>query len=412
MKHFISALQFLTILPLGKPRDLDAPKIIPYFPVVGLTIGFLLVLGDYVFSMLWPVTIVSFLDVLLLAILSGGLHLDGLGDTADGFLSHRSPERVLTIMRDSRIGVMGLLAIVFILAIKWCGINSLENHRALYLFIIPAYSRGAMMFGIKFLRYGRPQGGMGTDFFSDKPPIYALSIILLPVFFSFWLRLDGPMIRGHGGNIYDLARNIGCPPDEIIDMSSNTNPLGPAPGLLEYLKENLSAINVHPEVDSKTLLEAFASHHKIRADRVLAGNGTTQFIYTLPLALGTKKALILGPTYTDYGDTCQMYKIDCEYMMAEESDLFQPNIMDIRAYLVDIDTVFICNPNNPIGNLIARKDLIKLCEAYPGTRFLIDESYLPFTGQHDETTVIQTDLSNVMVLHSFTHSQKFLGYRD
>jgi threonine-phosphate decarboxylase len=219
------------------------------------------------------------------------------------------------------------------------------------------------------------------------------------------------MIRGHGGNIYDLARNIGCPPDEIIDMSSNTNPLGPAPGLLEYLKENLSAINVHPEVDSKTLLEAFASHHKIRADRVLAGNGTTQFIYTLPLALGTKKALILGPTYTDYGDTCQMYKIDCEYMMAEESDLFQPNIMDIRAYLVDIDTVFICNPNNPIGNLIARKDLIKLCEAYPGTRFLIDESYLPFTGQHDETTVIQTDLSNVMVLHSFSKIFRIPGLR-
>jgi adenosylcobinamide-GDP ribazoletransferase len=189
MKHFISALQFLTVLPLGKPRDLDAPKIIPYFPVVGLAIGFLLVLGDYVFSMLWPVTIVSFLDVLLLAILSGGLHLDGLGDTADGFLSHRSPEQVLAIMRDSRIGVMGLLAIVFILAIKWGGINSLENHRALYLLIIPAYSRGAMMFGIKFLRYGRPQGGMGTDFFSDKPPIYALSIIFLPVLFSCWLGL-------------------------------------------------------------------------------------------------------------------------------------------------------------------------------------------------------------------------------
>lgn len=196
MKHFISALQFLTILPLGKPRDLDAPKTIPWFPVVGLAIGLILVLGDYLFSMLWPVTIVSLLDVLLLAILSGGLHLDGLGDTADGLLSHRPPERILAIMRDSRIGVMGLLAIAFILAIKWAGINSLENHRALYLLIIPAYSRGAMMFGIKFIRYGRPQGGMGADFFSGKSSIYALSIILLPVFFSFWLRLDSVWLNG------------------------------------------------------------------------------------------------------------------------------------------------------------------------------------------------------------------------
>jgi len=190
MRHFVSALQFLTILPLGKPRDLDAPKIIPWFPVVGLAIGLLLAFGDCVFLMLWPVVIVSVLDVLLLAVLSGGLHLDGLGDTADGLLSHRSTEQALTIMRDSRIGVMGLLAIVFILAIKWAGIYYLENHRALYLLIIPAYSRGAMMFGVKYINYGRPQGGIGTDFFSDKPPIYALSIILLPVFFSFWLGLD------------------------------------------------------------------------------------------------------------------------------------------------------------------------------------------------------------------------------
>jgi len=160
---------------------------IPYFPVAGLVIGLMLVLCDYVFSIVWPVTIVSVLDVLLLAVLSGGLHLDGLGDTADGLLSHRSLEQALTIMRDSRIGVMGLVAIVFILSIKWASLQSLVNHRALYLFIIPAYSRGAMMFGIKFLRYGRPQGGMGTDFFSDKPRIYALSIIFLPLFLSFWL---------------------------------------------------------------------------------------------------------------------------------------------------------------------------------------------------------------------------------
>ncbi len=187
MKHLLSALQFLTILPCGKPRVFDAPKIIPYFPVAGLVIGLMLVLCDYVFSMVWPVTVVSVLDVLLLAILSGGLHLDGLGDTADGLLSHRSLEQALTIMRDSRIGVMGLVAIVFILSIKWVSLQSLVKHRALYLFIIPAYSRGAMMFGIKFLRYGRSQGGMGTDFFSDKPRIYALSIIFLPLFLSFWL---------------------------------------------------------------------------------------------------------------------------------------------------------------------------------------------------------------------------------
>ncbi|MEE9610911.1 MAG: adenosylcobinamide-GDP ribazoletransferase [Desulfatiglandales bacterium] len=187
MKHLISAFQFLTILPFGKPRVLDAPKTIPYFPIVGLVIGLILVFGDHVFSRLWPATVVSILDVLLLAILSGALHLDGLGDTADGLFSHRSREQALDIMRDSRIGVMGLVAIVFILAIKWVSLHSLVKHRDLYLLIIPAYSRGAMMLGIKFLRYGRPEGGMGTDFFSRKPPMVVLSSIFLPIFFSYWL---------------------------------------------------------------------------------------------------------------------------------------------------------------------------------------------------------------------------------
>ena len=169
MKHLISAFQFLTILPLGKPRELDASKMTPCFPIVGLAIGLILLFADYLFSKLWPVNVVSLLDVMLLAILSGGLHLDGLGDTADGLFSHKSPERALAIMRDSRIGAMGLLAILFVLAIKWVSLQGVGEHRALFLLIIPAYSRGAMMFGIKFLNYGRPEGGVGTDFFSRKP---------------------------------------------------------------------------------------------------------------------------------------------------------------------------------------------------------------------------------------------------
>jgi adenosylcobinamide-GDP ribazoletransferase len=196
MKHLISAFQFLTILPLGKSRALDAPKTITYFPIVGLAIGLILVLGDYLFFLAWPRTIASLLDILLLAILSGGLHLDGLGDTADGLLSHKSRDEVLRIMKDSRIGVMGLLAITFVLSIKWAGLQGLGKHRTLSLLIIPAYSRGAMMFGIRFMSYGRAQGGLGTDFFSTRPSLRVLSSMVVPVFFSLWLGWTGIWFNG------------------------------------------------------------------------------------------------------------------------------------------------------------------------------------------------------------------------
>jgi adenosylcobinamide-GDP ribazoletransferase len=195
MKNLAAAFQFLTVLPVGKPRRVEAGKMVPWFPIVGLAVGLIMVLADYAFSMLWPGTIVALLDVLLLTVLSGGLHLDGLGDTADGLLSHRSREKALGIMRDSRIGVMGLLAVVFVLAIKWGCLRNLQEQRTLYLLIIPAYSRGAMMFGIQCLKYGRPDGGMGTDFFSNKPPTWALWTILLPVFISCWLGWHAIMLN-------------------------------------------------------------------------------------------------------------------------------------------------------------------------------------------------------------------------
>ena len=215
MKHIISAFQFLTILPLGKPRELDASKTTPCFPIVGLVIGLILLFADSLFLKLWPVSVASLLDIMLLAILSGGLHLDGLGDTADGLFSHKSPERALAIMRDSRIGAMGLLAILFVLALKWVSLQGVAEHRALYLLIIPAYSRGAMMFGIKFLNYGRPEGGVGTDFFSHKPPKVALTSILLPIIISLWLGypaiwLNGLFILVTALILLYFKRKLGC----------------------------------------------------------------------------------------------------------------------------------------------------------------------------------------------------------
>ena len=210
------------------------------------------------------------------------------------------------------------------------------------------------------------------------------------------------MIRGHGGDIYELARKIGCEPGDVIDMSSNINPLGPVPDLLEYLQRNLSVLNALPDVDGKELVEKFAEGYGLPVERVLAGNGTTQFIYSSPLALKIKKAVILGPTYADYGDACRIHNVDLKYVPSEESNHFQPDVETLSRLLGDEDAAFICNPNNPTGTLIERNDILKLCESHPKIRFIIDESYLPFTDQYDQTTMLNSHIDNVIVLHSFS----------
>jgi threonine-phosphate decarboxylase len=219
------------------------------------------------------------------------------------------------------------------------------------------------------------------------------------------------MLEGHGGNNIELARQLGCLPQEIIDMSSNINPLGPPPGLIHYLKHHIDAIGKFPEVDSSEITAQFADQCRIDSDRVLAGNGTTQFIYALPQALGIKNALIAGPTYSDYADACHLNNVKTTFVIAEESQNFQPNLNHIKKYLDEVDSVFICNPNNPTGSLIPADDLKALCQSYPDTIFIVDESYLSFIQDADEKSIRRQDLSNLIVLISISKIFAIPGLR-
>jgi len=147
------------------------------------------------------------------------------------------------------------------------------------------------------------------------------------------------MLNGHGGNIYTLAQRLECAPSDIIDMSSNINPLDPLPGLVEFIVNNIRAITALPQVDAKSATQAFAARYGINPEHVIAGNGTTQFIYTIPQVLETKRALILGPTYADYADACNMHNVRYDYMMAEETSDFRLDVDAVIEQIKDHDTV-------------------------------------------------------------------------
>ena len=187
MNRLISAIQFLTILPMGPPKKFDSKGMVQFFPIVGIILGAMVSVFDLAASHLWPTPVVAILDVIFLVVLTGAFHIDGLGDTADGLLGHRPKEEALSIMKDSRIGVMGLVAIVSGLLIKWGGISGLDAHRSLSLLVIPAYARGSMIFGIKFLEYGRPSGGTGQSFFNSTLTLNDFWGLLVPLALSVFL---------------------------------------------------------------------------------------------------------------------------------------------------------------------------------------------------------------------------------
>lgn len=214
MNGFISAFQFLTVFRLKKEAVFLPEKMLPFFPVVGLCLGILLACFDAVIRLFWAEPMVSLLDVLFLAWLTGALHLDGLGDTADGLYGNRPKEKALAIMKDSRIGAMGMIAIFFGLTVKWAALTGIDSGRMIALMVVPAFARSSLLFGMRFLAYGRDDG-TGKDFFSSRIAWRSFWGLSFPLFLSLFLGGKGiGMICGFflltGGILLFYRRRVNC----------------------------------------------------------------------------------------------------------------------------------------------------------------------------------------------------------
>jgi adenosylcobinamide-GDP ribazoletransferase len=180
VRAFLAAVRFLTVLPLpagGPDAARDLGRSARFFPAIGILAGLAMAGLDALLGTLvspWPGSV---LVVLAMAGISGGLHLDGLADTADGFLSSRPRERVLEIMRDSRIGSMGVLAIVGVLLLKTAALATVPaGRRWATLLLMPLAGRTALVLELNLLPYARP-AGLGTTFQTYKTPWDALVAI-------------------------------------------------------------------------------------------------------------------------------------------------------------------------------------------------------------------------------------------
>lgn len=191
MRSLLAAFQFLTILPVKIALDEgDFERSPKWFPLVGLILGALTILGDGALTFLgFKGVLRSILTVGLLAALSGGLHLDGLADSADGFLSARPKERILEIMRDSRIGTMGVLALVFLLAVKVSALAELSGTlRWKALLFAPLAGRSVMLVTMALIPYARTEGGLASIFLRGKtsgPAVWAGVCLLLAAVILF-----------------------------------------------------------------------------------------------------------------------------------------------------------------------------------------------------------------------------------
>jgi adenosylcobinamide-GDP ribazoletransferase len=168
-KGFLTAIEFLTVLPIsrkrGPIRDVELGLAAAFFPLVGGILGIVLVALNATLLFILPRNTTDLILIIVLILLTGGLHLDGLADSIDGLYASRSRKRALDVMRDSRLGSMGAVAIILCLLMKYLCLTGIPTSiKPSALVVMPLLGRWSMVHIAFLCPYAREGSGIGRAF--------------------------------------------------------------------------------------------------------------------------------------------------------------------------------------------------------------------------------------------------------
>lgn len=209
----------------------------------------------------------------------------------------------------------------------------------------------------------------------------------------------------HGGDIYRHP--------DVIDFSSNVNPLGTPPQVIDAACTSISKIAGYPDIHYTQLRKALALYEKLPGERIICGNGAAELIFTLVLAQQPKKALLPVPTFAEYEQALRASGCEVEYFPLNGQFRLTADFLEVIT--ADYDILFLCNPNNPTGFVIApelMKEIIKRCREH-GVFLVIDECFQDFLEDPMQYSMIaELDQNDrIFILKAFTKRYAMAGIR-
>lgn len=200
----------------------------------------------------------------------------------------------------------------------------------------------------------------------------------------------------HGSDLEKIEDVYGIPKEKIVSFSANVNPLGFSKKAAEALKNNLDVISRYPDRDYTGLKKAIAAYTKADEAHMLLGNGVTELISLFITITAPKRAVVIGPTYSEYERDLTRLQCSISHILAKESADFILTCEEIINNTPDdTDLVILCNPNNPTSGAIRKQELRKIAADYQQRNILllIDETYVEFSAHADEITA--ADLTGI-----------------
>ena len=185
----------------------------------------------------------------------------------------------------------------------------------------------------------------------------------------------------HGSDLETIEKIYKIKKEDITSFSANVNPLGISPKLRSTLSERIDAITSYPDRDYTDLRKRIADYVHTDLDNIIVGNVSTELISLFIQIKHPKKALIIGPTYSEYEREVTLGGGTTRYYRLEEENDFALDIHKLEIELTaDVDLLVICNPNNPTSTAIVRNDMRKILDIckQKGIFVMVDETYVEF----------------------------------
>lgn len=212
----------------------------------------------------------------------------------------------------------------------------------------------------------------------------------------------------HGGNVFDVARQMGVAPAAIADFSASINPLGMSPLVKSAIVGAIDSLVHYPDSRHTEFKQALAEYHGLSPAHFAVANGSTELIYHLPAMLRGTRALIVSPSFSEYVHALGQQQWQARHFVLDHEKSFDLDLDALRQTLAEgFDALYLCNPANPGGTLYPLRlieQIHNLCTA-AGTFLVLDEAFMDFCEETSAKHFMVT-VDNGIILRSMT---KFFG---
>lgn len=219
----------------------------------------------------------------------------------------------------------------------------------------------------------------------------------------------------HGGNVAAAVRKYGLDRDSIIDFSANINFLGLPEIVIEGIRDNLEQLVHYPEPDAVSFKEIVADRIGVNYYNVIAGNGAVDLIYQFVKVIKPATALVVEPTFSEYELALRSIGSKVKHLKLSRDNSFIPKVSRIKEEIKGVELLFLCNPNNPTGQLLERYKIIDLLDyaVKQGVFLFIDEAFINFIERPVDYTFVELvkDYDRLFVLRSLTKLYAIPGLR-